>query len=470
MNASIRFNNIKDRRSCLRVVPRLSVSFRDRIFALSDYEPVCSDRFTGETRPLRSRLEHDSCGVGLVAHIKGQRSHQLVVDAGHVLRRMNHRGACGCEANTGDGAGILTALPHEFLSAWPDRPSRASLPEAGEYAAGLVFLPTLAAERAECKRVVEQLIARQGQRLVGWRKVPVCPDEANIGPSARPRMPVIEQLFVAAGSKLPGDAFERQLYLIRKQASHGCAANATTERNAQMFYVCSLSTQGHHLQGHAHDRTSWCRSIPTWPTRTTRPTWRWSIRGSRRTRSPVWDRAQPMRFMSHNGEINTLRGNMNWMQRPRGRGRQRAVRRRALPKLFPIVEPDCSRLGHLRQRARIPADDGPHAAGSGHDDDSRGVAEPRDDARGQAGVLRVPLVPDGAVGRPGVDRLHRRQVHRRRARPQRPAPQPLLPDARRPRDHGQRSRRAADRAARTSRPRAGCSRAGCSWSISSKAG
>ena len=184
---------------------------------------------------------------------------------------------------------------------------------------------------------------------------------------------------------------------------------------------------------------------------------------------PSWDRAQPMRFMSHNGEINTLRGNINWMQARQGVVEERAVRRRA-DEAVPDRRARLQRLGHVRQRAGVPADERPHAAGIGHDDDPRGVAEPRDDARGQAGVLRIPLLPDGAVGRPGVDRVHRRQVHRRGARSQRPAALALLPHARRPRDHGQRSRRAARSSRRTSRPRAGCSRAACSSSISSKAG
>ncbi len=163
---------------------------------------------------------------------------------------------------------------------------------------------------------------------------------------------------------------------------------------------------------------------------------------------PSWDRAQPNRFMSHNGEINTLRGNENWM-----RARQGVVEERALRRLAEEAVPDrrarLLRLRHVRQRARVPADDGPHAAGSRDDDDSGGVAEERADAREQARVLRVPLVPHGAVGRPRLDRVHRRQVHRRGARPQRPAPEPLLPDPRRPRDHGQRGRRACRSTPRT---------------------
>jgi glutamate synthase (NADPH) large chain len=107
---------------------------------------------------------------------------------------------------------------------------KAELPEPGRFSAGLVFLPTIDAERQRCKRAVEQIVAEQGQRLVGWRPVPVCPDEADIGPSARRAMPVIEQLFIAAGGGLEGDAFERQLYLIRKQASHRLRNDASLQQ------------------------------------------------------------------------------------------------------------------------------------------------------------------------------------------------------------------------------------------------
>ena len=185
--------------------------------------------------------EHDSCGVGLVAHIKGQPATNWSRTR-PTCCGMNHRGACGCEVNTGDGAGILTALPHEFLSEQTRALFRCVLPEPGAYAAGNVFLPTDPAERAECKRIVEELIAWHGQRLIGWRTLPVRPDEANIGPSARQSMPAFEQLYVAASGTLHGEAFERQLYLIRKQASHRIhASGRLTQR--RLFYVCSLSTQ-----------------------------------------------------------------------------------------------------------------------------------------------------------------------------------------------------------------------------------
>jgi glutamate synthase (NADPH/NADH) large chain len=286
--------------------------------------------------------ERDSCGVGFVAHIKGQRSHQMVLDADHILRRMNHRGACGCEANTGDGAGILTALPHEFLTQVAKTDLGQDLPAPGRFAAGLVFLPTIAAERAKCKAVVERVVAEQGQRLVGWRPVPVQPDKADIGPTARDAMPVIEQLFVAAGDGLEGDAFERQLYLIRKRASHMLRGDRGLQQ-ALMFYVCSLSTKVMIYKGMLTPD----QLLPFFPD-LTEDSYRTHLamvhsRFSTNT-FPSWDRAQPNRFMSHNGEINTLRGNINWM-----RAREGVVQSELfgdeLSKLFPVVEPECSDSG-----------------------------------------------------------------------------------------------------------------------------
>ncbi len=186
--------------------------------------------------------EKDSCGVGFVAHIKGKRSHQIVLDADQILRNMDHRGGCGCEPNTGDGAGMLTALPHKFLTKVALRDLQAELPEPGKFGAGLVFLPTDAAERAACKRCVEEIVARYGQQLVGWRTVPTETEKADIGPTSRAAEPRIEQLFVAATGELSGDAFERQLYMIRKRASHELRNNRDLKQR-RMFYICSLSTK-----------------------------------------------------------------------------------------------------------------------------------------------------------------------------------------------------------------------------------
>ena len=143
--------------------------------------------------------EKDSCGVGFIAHIKGERSHQIVADADLIGCSMEHRGARGAEVNTGDGAGILTALPLEFLARVARTDLGTELPDAGKFAAGIVFLPTDPAEREQCKAAVAEICADEGQRLVGWRAVPTDADRADLGPTARAACPTIEQLFIAAG-------------------------------------------------------------------------------------------------------------------------------------------------------------------------------------------------------------------------------------------------------------------------------
>ena len=317
------------------------------------------------------------------------------------------------------------------------------------------------------RQTVEEIIAAQGQRLVGWRKVPTETAKADIGPTAKAGEPHIEQLVIAAGKGLSGDAFERQLYLIRKQASHRLRGD-TSLAQAKMFYVCSLSTKVIIYKGMltteqlfkyfpdlaAPDYTSHLAMVHS--------------RFSTNT-FPSWDRAQPMRFMSHNGEINTLRGNMNWMQARQGVVESKLFGEE-LSKLFPVVEPDCSDSGTfdnvlefllmtgrtLQESVMMMIPE----AWQNHEtmpEDKRAFYE-------YHSCLMEPW--DG----PASIVVHRRQIHRRRARSQRPAAVALLHHARRPRDHGQRSRRAARSSRRTSRPRAACSRAACSWSTSSKAG
>ena len=290
----------------------------------------------------RPEFEHDSCGVGFVAHIKGKRSHKIIEDADHLLCRMDHRGARGAEPNTGDGAGMLTALPHEFLAKVAKQAFGATLPQPGRFAAGLVFLPTDSAERERCKSIVAAICAEEGQALVGWRVVPTNADAADLGQGAREAAPHIEQLFVAAANGCEGDAFERKLYLLRKRASHRLRGD-TTLRQAKQFYVCSLSskvliykgmlTPGQLLNFYPDLRD------PDYTTHLAMVHSRFST-----NTFPSWDRAQPNRFMSHNGEINTLRGNENWM-----RARQGVVESElfgaSLKNLFPIAEPDCSDSG-----------------------------------------------------------------------------------------------------------------------------
>ena len=288
-------------------------------------------------------FEHDSCGVGFVAHIKGQRSHQIVKDADEILRRMTHRGACGCEPNTGDGAGILTAVPHEYMAKVARQDLQLELPKPGLYGVGLVFLPTDEAQRQTCKEVVNALIEDQGQRLLGWRPVPTAADAADIGPSARAAEPVMEQVFIGAAEGLDQESLERQLFLIRKQASHQIREGHLPQ--ALMFYICSLSSKVLVYKG----MLTPAQVTPYFPDLQDEDyTSHLAMVHSRFSTNtfPSWDRAQPNRFMAHNGEINTLRGNTNWMFARQGM-MQSELFGEDLSKLFPIVEPHCSDSGNF---------------------------------------------------------------------------------------------------------------------------
>ncbi|MEZ6126478.1 MAG: glutamate synthase large subunit [Planctomycetaceae bacterium] len=285
--------------------------------------------------------ERENCGVGFVAHIKGERSHSIITDAERILKHMDHRGACGCETNTGDGAGMLTGLPIEFLKRVAREDIGVDLPEPGQYGAGIVFLPQDEAQRNKCKATVEELIAGQGQKLLGWRALPVDFDGADIGKTAREFAPAMEMLFVGAAPGVDQEALERQLFVIRKVASHRLRNSEMSQ--ALSFYVCSLSTKVIIYKGmltsfqvlpffkdlQADDYTSHLAMVHS--------------RFATNT-FPSWDRAQPLRFMSHNGEINTVKGNSNWMFARQGMMNSE-LWKDDLQKLFPIVEPHTSDSG-----------------------------------------------------------------------------------------------------------------------------
>jgi len=307
-----------------------------------------NDRAYRSARPQAHGLydpanEHDSCGVGFVAHIKGERSRQIIDDAERILRHMTHRGACGCEENTGDGAGMLTALPHEFLAKMAQADLGVTLPEPGRYGAGIVFLPTDADQRDRCKQRVAQIIQEQGQRLLGWRPVPTDAKGADIGPTARASEPVMEQLFVGAADGFDQDALERQLFVIRKMASHELRTSDLEQ--ALMFYICSLSTKVIIYKGMLtpHQVLPYFADLqdPDYKSHLAMVHSRFST-----NTFPSWDRAQPNRFMSHNGEINTLRGNTNWMFARQG-VMQSPLFGDDLRKLFPVIEPECSDSGQF---------------------------------------------------------------------------------------------------------------------------
>jgi len=288
--------------------------------------------------------EKDACGVGFVAQVKGRASHQIVHDANRILCNMDHRGARGSEKNTGDGAGILTAIPHKLFARVAREHFGVELPKPGQYGVGNIFLPTKDDERAHCKKAFERAIEDQGQILLGWRPVPTRPKDANLGPTALASMPVIEQLFIGASDGLDQEAFERKLYTIRKSAASPLRASTELEQ-ALMLYACSLSSKTIIYKGMLA-----CEQVlPFYPDLTDEDyeTHLAMVHSRFATNTfPSWDRAQPLRCLSHNGEINTLRGNKNAM-----RARQGVVQSELfgdeLRKLFPVVEPEMSDSGTL---------------------------------------------------------------------------------------------------------------------------
>ncbi len=290
--------------------------------------------------------EHENCGVGFLAHIKGNRTHSIIEDANHILCRMDHRGARGAEENTGDGAGILTALPDRFLRKVAKADAGITLPPEGSYAAGIVFLPPDEGKRDACKAVVERIVAEAGQICLGWRTVPV--DNSSLGPSARASEPVMEMLFVESmGSALSGFAplssasFDRKLFVIRKRATHLIRGG---ERDPDRhFYVASLSCRvmvykgmlsADQLMGYFPDLAD-----PDYVSHLAMVHSRFST-----NTFPSWDRAQPLRAMAHNGEINTLRGNVNKMLSRQGL-LESALFGPELASAFPVNEPDLSDSG-----------------------------------------------------------------------------------------------------------------------------
>ena len=288
--------------------------------------------------------EKDSCGVGFVANMKGNPEHRIVLDALEMLARMEHRGGCGCEPNTGDGAGILVGLPEGFLRKVAKEDLDLELPEKGQFGAGLVFLPRNEEERETCIESVEKIITEHGQVCLGWRDVPVCTEEADVGPAARAAEPCIKQLFIGAAEGIEGDDFERQLYIIRKRASHQLRFDEELNERL-LFYICSLSTKVMIYKGMLNTAQviKYFSDLanPEFETHLAMVHSRFST-----NTFPSWDRAQPFRFMSHNGEINTLRGNINAMRSREGT-LSTDLFGDHLSKLYPIMEEECSDSGNF---------------------------------------------------------------------------------------------------------------------------
>src|SRR3569833_4777335 len=253
-------------------------------------------------------LEKDSCGVGFIANIKGEKSHQIVADALSILCNLEHRGAVGADPRFGDGAGILVQIPHAFFSR-KAKENKFELPAPGEYAIGALFMPRDTAWRNVIKSIIADQIKAEGLTLLGWRDVPT--DNSSLGVTVTPTAPACMQLFIGRnGTAKTEDEFERHLYILRKSISQ--AIYQRRDRGLAGYYPCSMSCRTVIYKGmfladqlgkyypdlHEKDFESALALVHQ--------------RFSTNT-FPAWSQAHPYRMIAHNGEINTLRGNGNWM-------------------------------------------------------------------------------------------------------------------------------------------------------------
>jgi len=278
-------------------------------------------------------LDHDSCGIGFVADIKGRKCHRIVDQGLTVLANLTHRGAVGADPLAGDGAGMLLQIPDGFL-----RPEMAEqgvdLPEAGHYGVGMVFLPQDPADRIVCENLLAELVAQEGQELLGWRDVPV--DSSCLGESVKLIEPVIRQLFVARGEDITdADNFERKLFVIRKQAHIQLEKRVPDLMERGRFYVASMSARTITYKGMmlAENLAAYYRDLED--SRVESALALIHQRFSTNT-SPSWRLAQPFRYLCHNGEINTVQGNINWMM-ARRQNMSSEIIGDDLDKLWPLI-------------------------------------------------------------------------------------------------------------------------------------
>src|SRR5689334_16471869 len=254
-------------------------------------------------------FEHDSCGIGFIANIKGHKSHQIISDALTVLENMEHRGACGCESNTGDGAGIMLQMPHEFFF---DECLKLGvhLPSYGKYGVGVIFFPKEIRLREECRESFNRAAEKLGLEVLTYRKVPV--NTSGIGLTALSVEPEIEQVFIACPDHItnPQD-FERKLFVLRNYATH--TIENTVKQDAIGFYFASLSYKTVVYKG----QLTSLQLRDYFPDLSNkRVVSAFGLIHSRFATNtfPSWKLAQPFRFIAHNGEINTLQGNLNWLR------------------------------------------------------------------------------------------------------------------------------------------------------------
>jgi len=275
----------------------------------------------------------DACGVGFVANIKNKKTHEIVQQGVEILLNLNHRGACGCEINTGDGAGILIQIPDKFFrkncSKWG-----INLPKEGDYAVGFVFLPKESKQAKACEDIFARVIKEEGQELLGWRLVPT--ENAEIGPTARAGEPAMKQIFIGKSASIKdSDAFERKLFLIRKRVENEVAASPDIKAKS-LFYVTTLSCRTIGYKG----MLTTGQVSPYFPDlRDKDMESAVALVHSRFSTNtfPSWDLAHPFRYIAHNGEINTLRGNINWMHAREALFQSEHYTPEEMKKLLPII-------------------------------------------------------------------------------------------------------------------------------------
>jgi glutamate synthase (NADPH/NADH) large chain len=276
--------------------------------------------------------EHDACGIGFVANVSGEKSHDIILNGLQVLINLAHRGASGCDSETGDGAGVLIQIPHEFFK----RECAAlgfDLPPARRYGVGMLFFPVEKQSRLVCEGVFERVVREEGLAVLGWRDTPV--DGSAVGRVARASQPYIQQIFIGSPESMDEAAFERRLYVVRRRVENEIAASDVSQK--EMFYVPSLSCRTIIYKGlllapqiarfyqelkDPEVHSALCLVHQRFSTNT----------------FPTWHLAHPYRYVAHNGEINTVKGNVNWMN-----ARESVLASPLfgddIQKLFPIVQP-----------------------------------------------------------------------------------------------------------------------------------
>ena len=280
----------------------------------------------------RPSLERDACGLGFIASIEGKPSHDIITRGIQILINLTHRGACGCDPETGDGAGILIQIPHEFFQRECSKLGFA-LPERGRYGVGMVFLPVEKTPRYKAEGILERIVREEGLDVLGWRDTPVFADA--IGRLARSSQPYIMQIFVKGEDAWTQDELERKLYIVRKRVESEIAASDIAQKD--FFYLPSLSTRTIIYKGLllAPQISEFYRELsdPAVTSAIALVHQRFST-----NTFPTWQLAHPFRYLCHNGEINTVQGNRNWMK-AREAVMQSPLFGEDIKKLHPVIEP-----------------------------------------------------------------------------------------------------------------------------------